>query len=399
MTPRHEPRQAAGPDRTVGAWARVFNATYSAEDPRSDPCQPDFRGWTDPATGQPISLQAMQSWLATTVTRIRSLAPRRVLEIGGGTGNIALALAPHVDTYTCTDISTRAISELQERAKAAGLRNVRPLVLEAAHIDQLTDETFDTVVLNSVCQYFPHREYTQDVLRAAMRLVGDAGTVFVGDVRNSCLQRIEHAVIETRRRATESELIERVERAIAADTELVLAPSDFHDIAGSTRTNWVATPLLKPGTDRTLMTLFRYDVVLTRLTTPAGPTARQVSWAETGHELVRQQLQETRLPLWVTRVPNARILNESLAAGDADRPLIGAPPNVQLTHTHAIDPNCWIRLAKRNSYEGYILWNTDHADGAYSVLFDPIANSRLCFDPLQTVRRSMLENVRANCLE
>ena len=48
----------------------------------------------------------------------------------------------------------------------------------------LEPSTVDTVVLNSVVQYFPGIDYLARVLEGAVRAVRPGGAVFVGDVRS-----------------------------------------------------------------------------------------------------------------------------------------------------------------------------------------------------------------------
>jgi multiple sugar transport system permease protein len=54
----------------------------------------------------------------------------------------------------------------------------------ADDLDGFEAESFDTVVINSVVQYFPDVNYLWAVLQAAVRMVTPGGTIFVGDVRS-----------------------------------------------------------------------------------------------------------------------------------------------------------------------------------------------------------------------
>ena len=55
-----------------------------------------------------------------------SLEPRRVLEIGCGSGLIMFALLPHSTAYTGTDISLSNIKRLRELQTIPGLRREIP---------------------------------------------------------------------------------------------------------------------------------------------------------------------------------------------------------------------------------------------------------------------------------
>ena len=59
--------------------------------------------------------------------RILDLRPdSRVLDLGGGSGRIALWLAPEVTEVTVADVSGEALSVLDKAARRRGLRNVVP---------------------------------------------------------------------------------------------------------------------------------------------------------------------------------------------------------------------------------------------------------------------------------
>ena len=56
-------------------------------------------------------------------------------------------------------------------------------------VDGLPAGHFDTVVLNSVVQYFPSAGYLLDVLDKVLGLLVPGGAVYMGDVRNLALLR------------------------------------------------------------------------------------------------------------------------------------------------------------------------------------------------------------------
>ncbi len=58
----------------------------------------------------------------------------------------------------------------------------------AHDIDGLPRGHFDTIVVNSVVQYFPNAAYLAEVIDNAMELLVPGGTLFIGDVRNQALQ-------------------------------------------------------------------------------------------------------------------------------------------------------------------------------------------------------------------
>lgn len=127
----------------------------------------------------------MRAWRADAVDRIRSLAPRRVLEIGVANGLLLSRLARDVDAYWGTDLSTEAVTALRRQVAAAGLAERVTLRAQGADVtDGLPRGHFDVVVLNSVVQYFPGAGYLTAVLRGVLPLLAPGGAVFLGDLRD-----------------------------------------------------------------------------------------------------------------------------------------------------------------------------------------------------------------------
>ncbi|WP_156107619.1 methyltransferase domain-containing protein, partial [Streptomyces violaceusniger] len=78
----------------------------------------DFSGWASSYTGEDIPIEEMREWRDATVERIRALRPRRVLEIGVGSGLLLAKLAGDCETYWGLDFSAEAIAVLRRQVAA-----------------------------------------------------------------------------------------------------------------------------------------------------------------------------------------------------------------------------------------------------------------------------------------
>jgi len=77
----------------------------------------------------------------------------QIMDFGTGTGLIARALAPKVDSVIAADTSTEMLAVLETKAQAAGLTAIRPLLLEAgceSHAGQTYDAIVSSMVLHHV---------------------------------------------------------------------------------------------------------------------------------------------------------------------------------------------------------------------------------------------------------
>lgn len=89
------PDGAARPDAErehLAEWRQIYDAEYTEIGTAVH--TEDFAGWDSSYDGTPIPLEHMREWRDTTVARIEDLGPRRVLEIGVGTGLLLSRLAP-----------------------------------------------------------------------------------------------------------------------------------------------------------------------------------------------------------------------------------------------------------------------------------------------------------------
>src|SRR6185295_17178181 len=95
----------------VSQWRLLYEEMYRAE-----VADPTFNlvGWNSSYTGKEIPSEEMREWVEQTVARILTLEPRRILEIGCGSGLLLFQIAPRCDLYVGTDFSEAAIEQLSK---------------------------------------------------------------------------------------------------------------------------------------------------------------------------------------------------------------------------------------------------------------------------------------------
>jgi ubiquinone/menaquinone biosynthesis C-methylase UbiE len=93
--------------------------------PTDDPY--DWDGRVD-AWDEVAASEAFLALRDRVCARAQPTSRDRVVDLGAGTGLITLALAPRVAEVTAVDISPRMLERLVERAGAAGIGNVTPVV-------------------------------------------------------------------------------------------------------------------------------------------------------------------------------------------------------------------------------------------------------------------------------
>ncbi|MEU9453923.1 amino acid adenylation domain-containing protein [Streptomyces sp. NPDC048277] len=379
----------------VDRWQEIHEQGYSEQQDLGG--EQDFTGWNSSYDNEPIPLDHMREWQAATVDRILELRPRRVLEIGVGSGLILYRVAPHVTAYTGVDFSPSLIQTLGASVERTELRDRVTLHSLAAHeVGELAGSRFDTIVVNSVAQYFPSVRYLLDVLRAAMDLLEPGGRIFLGDIRNFRLLRAFLTAITLHNGAHAGETLAAVRDMVShlddLESELLLDPAFFARIAEEVPDVAGVDIRLKRGRLNNELTDYRYEVVLhkrgARPLSLAGapelpwsaPAALKTTLTEEKPELLR-----------VTGIPNRRVAAEvatdrRVTSGAAtlvsdlgtDAPHRGAG-NCATSHDAAADDRrqrpgiCPEELAELGAEFGYTVHTTwSDAPGANEDLFDAL---------------------------
>jgi ubiquinone/menaquinone biosynthesis C-methylase UbiE len=103
-----------------------------------------------------------------------------VVDLGAGTGLLALALAPRVHELVAVDISERMLGRLDDAAAADGIDNVEPLVADLRRLP-LEDESATLVVSNYAFHHLddPGKELA---LAEARRILRPGGRLVICDM-------------------------------------------------------------------------------------------------------------------------------------------------------------------------------------------------------------------------
>jgi pristinamycin I synthase-3/4 len=374
------PRDVASEIERVDEWQRIGEHDYSEQADLAAP--QDFAGWNSSYDNQPIPLDHMRAWQAAAVERIVALAPGHVLEIGVGSGLILWEVAPRCRSYTGLDFAPSVIRALSARvAEHDALRDRVHLHTLCAHqLGELATRRFDTVIINSVAQYFSSVDYLIDVLRQALDLLVPGGRIFIGDVRNLRLLRAFATSIALHNGLHASESLTGLRQLVAhnveLENELLVDPALFPALAREL-TDIVGVDIqLKRGGYRNELTCFRYDVVLHKrgadvVSVGAAPT---LAWDDRGGlgALREHLLRAQPALLRVTDIVNGRVSAEVRAAS---RLWAGDPVVMSGITAHdrtGVDPDAVRTLADELRYMVELTWaDVPDGDRFEAVFYDP----------------------------
>jgi len=360
-------------------WQQLYESTYGQA--RADGADFNLAGWNSSYSGGPIPPEEMLIWMEETLALLKALRPRRVLEIGCGTGLLLIRLASGCESYTGLDFSGQVLGQLGKYlATRPDLRHVTLRHGLAHELSFAEDESFDLVILNSIVQYFPDVAYLLKVLEAAVRVTAEGGDIFVGDVRSLPLLEAFHNSVQLHTSFPDvlpGELRRNADQARHNEKELVVDPTLFDEFALRSKRLGRVQKFLKAGAYDNELSRFRYDVMLRK-----GEKARVVepeqwlTWDEDG--IWRQRLEITlteqpRAGVGVSGVPDRRVSGALAAVRLLSNPNQTLQCALQLREAcervRGEDPDQIVRLAQRLGVEFF--WQGFGTDGIYDVVFRP----------------------------
>ncbi|WP_052573099.1 hybrid non-ribosomal peptide synthetase/type I polyketide synthase [Haloferula sp. BvORR071] len=323
-------------------------------------------------------------WIDATAARLRKYGPRRIYEIGCGTGQILSRFASETEVYWASDISEVAIEALRKNWPHPHLKFFhRPA-------DEFTDipaQYFDTVVINSVAQYFPDANYLAKVLQGAAKCLRPGGRIFLGDIQSNALLAAHHAEILRERSpdgTTCRQLREKVAQRLARETELSLDPAWFDrvDVPGLAH----AEIQLRRGRMANETTTYHYDVILHIGEKPAVQlVTKWRQWERLNLEQLEAILAEGPDELAIAGIPDVRLNSplgflRALEHSPEDGPLPFAPG----VPGNALSAEALFAVAESTGYRAHVRWRGNGTAGLIDVIFLPAGSGALPLWPIQS---------------
>jgi amino acid adenylation domain-containing protein len=370
-------------------WQYTFNETYRVGEETNAAF--NITGWNSSYDNQPIPAGEMHQWLNNTLARVQALKPKRILEIGCGTGMILLNIAPQVESYWGTDFSQEAINRLENIIQT---QHVQLLHQEASNFNQITESYFDTIIINSVAQYFPSIEYLQQVIAGALQVLAPGGSLFIGDNRHLPLLDYFHTSVAFFQSADETDketFKTQVRRIAQTENELVLDPAFFVNLPEVFPSLAAVEVHLKEENTHNELTKYRYDVILHK----EGGKQNEVAiepiwedWDQVNLQLsdLRQRIIETGAIAW-RRIPNARLIKDEaiwqwVQVNDGATTIKELREFIDINLKQAINPSDLYALAKEINCQITISYSPDFPSYFDACFYPAIEGKRSPIMPI-----------------
>ena len=364
---------------SVEDWEMIFDDTYQTENEESQE-ELNLSGWVNSYTGDNIPRQEMLEWLDGSIEHILSFQPEKLLEIGCGTGLLLYRYSEHCKEVHGLDVSEQALKMLGQGVAARSWDHVHLYKGDALSFGNHVDTSFDTVVINSVVQYFPSLEYLREMLASLLNSMTSKGRIFIGDVRNLDLLRHHCAAFELSKLdhpdTTLKAFSERVKLTERNEKELLISPSFFTQLPQIFPQISRVDILVKKGEGKNEMLRYRYDVILH---TDEEQEVLEPEWIKTDDlSLIKKYLSEKKHNHFaVAGLPNARIadhhqLVDMLDNHDADERvealLKSMSMEVSACDSTQDDVQALLKYAQTCGYYAQATWS-QAKDHALDVIF------------------------------
>ncbi|MBZ0257107.1 amino acid adenylation domain-containing protein [bacterium] len=342
-------------------------------------------GWDSNYANAPLPEADMREYVGLTVERILALKPKRVIEIGCGTGLILFPLLPHLQGYIGSDLSQVSICQLQAlqarpdlQERISGLAQAVLEQREATDFSRIEAGAYDVAILPSVIQYFPGIDYLVQVLEGLMQTLAPGGSIFIGDVRSLPLLEAFHASVQLHKAEdgmSVDELAERVRRQLQLEQEMAIDPAFF--VALQERFGAVSHVEIMPkrGTHLNEMTRFRYDVdIHLEKDHSLRSDFEWREWSAAAYSLdgVRGLLEQQPEALALRDIVNPRV-EQKFALLDCLKTNTPADVNELRAHlrtlTDGVDPEDLLALARDCGYALHASFARNPQRGRYDAVF------------------------------
>jgi ubiquinone/menaquinone biosynthesis C-methylase UbiE len=370
----------------LGRWRKACDLSQLTREAASAPVGFNTIGWDSSYTRQPIPVEEMREWVDATVADILQLAPTAVYEVGCGTGMLLMQIAPRSDRYVAVDFSSVVLDGLRRQLRTVPFVAERVELMErqADNFDGLEENSFDTMLLNSVVQYFPNVAYLTRVLKNAVNIVRPGGYVFVGDIRSLPLLPAFESSVELFQAADHvagGDLRGRIRRRIEREQELVVSPAYFLSLRHKfPKISRVEIRPLRLHADNE-MSRYRYQAIIyVGHETEVSSDTEFKDWTEDKWALedIRSMLlQHPGQRIGIKGIRNARIEKDTTALAtlrNTDPALTAGALRHRFAHNtvKGILPQALIDLETEGlGFAVFLSWAACRPDGSYDACFVP----------------------------
>ncbi|QIY90740.1 non-ribosomal peptide synthetase [Chryseobacterium gallinarum] len=240
----------------VKSWQQVFDYNYNDQ---GVDVEADFTGWNSFITDEKIPEMEMEKWRSVILNTIGSVQNKNILEIGVGTGLLMFnMIKKNIVKYIGIDLSAVVIDRLN--GIVGDNVNVELFNLDAHQIDQLpVSVPFDTIIISSVCQYFPNISYFENVVSKALEKLELGGKMIIADIRDYSLHRdlIEEKMLYQNKNFTEFDIDQ-----LASDENELLISQKYFELLNSNNPNIEVTVSLRQHHFVEELSKYRYDIVI-----------------------------------------------------------------------------------------------------------------------------------------
>lgn len=328
----------------------------------------DFTAWTSMYDGKLIDVGEMNEWLDDTITTIMEYQPKKVLELGFGTGMILFNICNEIESYVGIDPSNSAVEFVSNIVKEqVGLRDrVEVHCASASEAARFaTSNAPDTVIINSVAQYFPSCEYLANLVEMLLQ-IESVQRIFFGDVRSYALYeefRIERAMHEFDMIATKQQLRRRISELEDVEEEFLVDPVFFTSLTEKLPEQVHHVEILPKRMQTTNeLSCYRYSAVIHTAKSTCQPLTVEEAWNDyigeklDGHQVERLLQTGTSKQLGICNIPNsmikcAKYIKESLENGSySANDVINWQTVEEQLPPSAMSPFNLVRLAEKHGY-------------------------------------------------
>ena len=374
--------------KTERIWEMVWDNTYSKTD--LEESEDDFESWISVYDKKPIPRPEMIECRKNTVARIQNLRPRSLLEIGCGTGLLLWRLHDAVDCYLGVDPSEQAINKLSHAVRARGIRNVTVSKGSATRLEEYLRRHFDTVIMNSVVQYFPGIDYLRSVLESVLR--GSCDSLFIGDIKSLNHRSVFQASVALHQaNGNEPARSCLTNNDHVQASELSVSEEFLEAFAGDA---YGLELQLKREGHFNEMSRYRYDAIFHKLATP-GILQSDISSHFTSVEHLEKLISGNRSAvIEVLGIPNSRLASDVWAFGHASE--FGGTVDelrriAETKRIGSVDPGDLYQLGDKFSLRTRVVFSRRDLS-CVNVLFEPASNDIKTWAPERGFARPYFTN-------